>query len=392
MDVVELSQLREYTETRRQDQILDALIETKNGREAAELLGIHERNIWAGLKRVRKQAAKHGFSPRHDLVHPVAPGQRLKGTSTLYHPEKGVAMQWVKTREDSEAQAQIMRETVEAWCEELQGKVEPVKPPKVAHDALMSLYPLGDPHIGMYSWAAETGADFDLKIAERDLCEAIDYLVDQSPPSKRAALINLGDLFHTENLEGVTSRSGHALDTDGRLHKMIDVGVRVIRRCIHRLLEKHEQVEVINAPGNHDHVLALAMSVMLRNLYENEPRLTVHDGPQMRHYIRHGKCLIGIVHGHQTKDQELPGIMATERAEDWGKTKFRYYWRGHHHHDAKKEHNGCIVEQFRTLAAGDAYAVGVGYLSGRDMKCVVMHKDYGERARFTCGIDVLRVA
>jgi len=204
--------------------------------------------------------------------------------------------------------------------------------------------------------------------------------------------VNLGDFFHYDNMDGVTARSGHALDTDGRLQKMIDVGVRALRRCIHRMLEKHQTVEVINAPGNHDHVLALAMNVLFRNVYENEPRVIVHNEPSMRHYVEHGKCLIGVVHGHQTKDRDLPGIMATEKAESWGRTRHRYFYRGHHHHDSQDDFNGCKVEQFRTLAAGDAYAVGAGYLSGRDMKAIVMHKDFGEVARFTCGIDLLRAA
>jgi len=29
-------------------------------------------------------------------------------------------------------------------------------------------------------------------------------------------------------------------------------------------------------------------------------------------------------------------------------------------------------------------------LSGRDMKCIVYDKEYGEVARWTCGIDILR--
>ena len=51
-----------------------------------------------------------------------------------------------------------------------------------------------------------------------------------------------------------------------------------------------------------------------------------------------------------------------------------------------------IVEQVRTLAANDAYAAGGGYLSGRDMKLIVMHSEHGEVARTTCGIDMLREA
>lgn len=372
----------------------EAEIEFGSVPAAAKALGRDERGLYRALDRAKKAAALAGYAPDHDNVKTVPPGYALRGTSTLYTVGKDgkerISAQWVKSTRDDQAAIETIRATVEAWCDEAKGAIAPIPKPKGCASNLMTLYPMGDPHFGMYSWAAETGADFDLHIAEKDLCAAVDYLVDQSPPSKRAALINLGDFFHTDNMDGTTARSGHALDTDGRLHKMIDIGVRTLRRCIHRMLEKHESVEVINAPGNHDHVLALALSVLLRNVYENEPRLKIHDSPTMRHYIRHGKCLVGVVHGHQTKDSDLPGIMATERAEDWGQTKHRTFLRGHHHHDSRKEYNGCTVEQFRTLAAGDAYAVGGGYLSGRDMKAIVLHSEHGERARFTCGIDVLR--
>lgn len=76
--------------------------------------------------------------------------------------------------------------------------------------------------------------------------------------------------------------------------------------------------------------------------------------------------------------------------EWWGQTKHRYFYRGHHHQDRVQEFNGCKVEQFRTLAAGDAYAVGAGYLSGRDMKLITMHSEFGEVARSTCSIDLLK--
>lgn len=376
--------------TPRQQAALEASEKHATRREAAAALGLCERAFYNLLRRAKAARARQGVSPEHGLVHEIPDGYKLKGTSTMYHAEKGQVLQWVKTSEDRERQIELLREMVEAWTEEAKGLIKPVKRPRHSERTLMTIYPMGDPHFGMYSWAAETGADFDLNIAERDLCAAVDYLVDQSPASERGLLVNLGDFFHCDNMDGTTARSGHALDTDGRLQKMIDIGVRALRRCIHRMLEKHQTVEIINAPGNHDHVLALALSVLFRNVYENEPRVLVHDAPTMRHYVRHGRCLVGVVHGHQTKDADLPGIMATERAEDWGRTKHRYFFRGHHHHDNRKEYNGCVVEQFRTLAAGDAYAVGSGYLSGRDMKAIVLHQEYGERARFTCGIDVLR--
>lgn len=364
---------------------VDALAEqgTKNG--AARSLGLHRNTYVNRLKR----AQELGYKPHDNTPYAVPPEHDLHGVSRLEDGEGNVRLRWVKTRRDEARRLRAMREIIANLGEKVP-RTKPIKPPKSCYEKLATLYPWGDPHLGLYSWAAETGDDFDLEIAERDLCAAMDYLVHRSPPSRRGILINLGDLFHAENMEGITTRSGHVLDMDTRFPRMIDVGVRTIRRCLERMLEKHEIVEIVNAPGNHDETLAFFLNTLFRNTYENEPRIIVHDEPTMRHYIQHGKCLIGIVHGHQTKDKDLPGIMAAEKPVEWGQTKFRYYYRGHHHHDTKQEYNGCVVEQFRTLAAGDAYAVGSGYLSGRDMKAIVMHEDAGEQTRFTCGIDVLR--
>ena len=50
---------------------------------------------------------------------------------------------------------------------------------------------------------------------------------------------------------------------------------------------------------------------------------------------------------------------------------------------------GLLVEWFRTLAPPDAWAAGEGYRSGRDMCSIVMHKDFGEIERHTCGVSML---
>jgi hypothetical protein len=370
---------------------------------AAQTLGLGETSIMGRLRSIKKVHnlepdwsqyqpqidPRQGFDPENDLTHPVPDGYMVKGVSTYYGKDGEVAGQWVKSQVDWERQQQIIREAFAEMAEDLP-RVEPRKADGDYNDKLMSVIPFGDPHFGLYCWAEEVGNDFDLTIAKRDLCGAVSHLVLQSPSSKRCLIANLGDFFHADNLEGITSRSGHKLDMDTRLPKVIRVGVSAIRQCIETALTRHETVEVVNAIGNHDDVLSMALSIMLANVYEDEPRVIIHDAPTKRHYVRHGKVLIGITHGHQTKDRDLPGIMATERAEDWGLTRHRYFYRGHHHHDTLAEFNGCKVEQFRTLAAGDAYAVGSGYLSGRDMKMIVHHSEYGEVARSTCSIDMLR--
>jgi hypothetical protein len=380
--------------TEHQKAALDAVEKYGSASKAAKALGIEGGTFRRRVREAKAKLASQGYAPEHDMVKTCPDGYFVKGVSTLYtQGENGtqVAAQWVKTQADAKRQAELIQEAVQAWCEEAKGIIKPVKSKIKHHDQeLLTIYPLGDPHFGMYAWADETGKDFDLDIAENQLLQAIDYLVDKSPPSGRGVLCNLGDMFHSDNMDGVTARSGHSLDMDGRLQKVIHVGVRALRRCIHRMLEKHDTVDVVNAPGNHDHVLALALNVMMANIYENEPRVRVHSQPTMRHYLRHGKVLIGVVHGHQTKDNDLGAIMATEKPQWWGTTEYRYFYRGHHHQDKVTELRGCKVEQFRTLAPKDAYAAGGGYLSGQDMKAIVHHAEYGEIARHTFAINMFK--
>ena len=335
-----------------------------------------------------QRAAERGITSTL-IPSDIPDGMNIKGTSTLYDANGNIRLQWIKTKEDKERYLEKIRGMVDEFKEDLPRIKRKPLDNKKFNSKLMNVIPMGDPHFGMYSWADETGNDFDLDIARKDLCGAVAYLVGQSPDAERCIIANLGDFFHIDNYDGATSK-GTRLDFDSRLPKVMQVGVAAIRQAIETALEKHKTVEIINSIGNHDEVLSSALSILLAHVYEKEPRVVVHDQPTRRHYIRHGQVLIGITHGDKVKDSLLPGVMAIEKAEDWGATRFRYFLRGHQHHSTKLEFNGCIVEQFRTLAPGDAYTVTGGWLAGRDMNNITFHADYGEVSRTTCSINLLR--
>lgn len=342
--------------------------------------------------RNRLNRGRARFAGRAGVDGSAPDGYIIKGRSTLYGPDGDVRAEWVKTTADRERLLEIAMDAVKEAARELPQLEARPKLSIDYDDKLMTVIPWGDPHFGMYAWAEEAGADFDSDIARRDLCAAVDYLIGQSPASKECVIASLGDFFHADNHSAVTPGHGHSLDVDTRLQRVMRIGVSAIRQCIETALNRHETVHFVPVVGNHDPVLGMAMGVLLANVYQNEVRVKVHDAPTMRHYIRHGKVLLGFVHGDKTKDSSLPGIMATERPEDWGKTTHRYFFRGHHHHDARAEYNGCIVEQVRTLAANDAYSTSRGFLSGRDMKLIVVHEEHGEVSRTTCSVDMLRNA
>lgn len=159
-----------------------------------------------------------------------------------------------------------------------------VKTPKRLNRDLLAVYPLGDPHVGLYAWEHETGEAFDLAIAERIMKAAIDDLVDRAPPAETALLVDLGDFFHADNASNQTMRSGHALDVDTRWGKVFETGIRIMAYQIEALLRKHRNVHVIVEIGNHDDhsdPQRNAAASLKRTLHLDEPVIT-HGFPQLK--------------------------------------------------------------------------------------------------------------
>jgi hypothetical protein len=367
-------------------QIKEALA-TMSAAKAAKHLGINKRTLFAR----KAKMARQGWSPEHDMTKEVPDGFHLKGTSTLYDENGNAKLQWVKTSIDHERQQELIAEGLKAMASELP-KISPREFYKATDSNLLAVYPIGDAHIGMYANRAESGQDWDLKAIEEIQCSAMASLVESAPPAKQALIINLGDWLHADNTLGVTSRSHHSLDMSGRYFEMIHVAVKVMRQCIESALQKHETVRVFNVTGNHDDMSACWLAVALSHTYENEPRVIIETSPAPFHYFEHGKVLIGTHHGHSCKGERLPGVMAADQAPAWGRTKYRYWYLGHVHHQSVKEYAGVTVESFNTLAAKDAYAAWGGYRAQQNMKCLILHTEYGEVGRYTVNPDMLKSA
>lgn len=325
-----------------------------------------------------------------EQAHKAAPdGFHVRAVSTLYGPDGEVKQQWVKTNKDDEDRLAALKEAVSRLAEPFRAAADPV-PQAGAHDSdLLCVIPLGDPHVGLYAWAAETGQDFNLEIAEANLVAAVDHLVDLAPAAEEGLLINLGDFFHADTPENRTSRSGHALDVDTRWSKVMGVGIRIMRRCIDRMVEKFGRVTVHNVIGNHDDCSAVMLGLCLANYYEREPRVHVDTSPGAFHWYRFGLNLIGDTHGHTAKPEKLPGVMSVDRARDWGETLYRRWYTGHVHHDSLKEFPGVTVETIGTLAPRDAWAAAAGFRSAQTLKLDVIHREFGLINRHTVGIQQL---
>jgi predicted phosphodiesterase len=334
------------------------------------------------------EAERRGFTPK--VSTPAVPdGFRVKGTSTLYDGDGNSKLVWVKTSEDRERQEQMLRETVAAFIEDIKpAKLTPA--PKVSNKDICTSYLIGDAHLGLYSWGAETGADFDIELGKRDLMAAADRLVASSPASDECLIVQLGDFYHMDDSRNVTPKSHNQLDVDSRFPKVIRAGIGVMRYTIDRALEKHRQVRVRNVRGNHDPHASIALQESLIGYYSNEPRLIVEDSPRAFWVYRFGLNLVGITHGHTGKVEKLPGVLAVDAQKDWGECEFKMVWHGHIHSKKVFEDMGVTVESFRTLAARDAWHTEQGYRPVREMQAIVLHKEFGEVERHTAGLRRVR--
>ncbi len=285
-----------------------------SSRKIAEQIGKDDGWVRKAIRQIKGRA---GQKDRKEHIDATPEAFNISRTTNLYGKDGELKLQWVQQREDRQKQFEMMQEAIAALSEDLP-KLDPSKTPDTSStdDRLMAVYPLGDPHIGVLSWAEETGQDWDLKIAEAKFCAVFDRLVKTAPQCDQAVIVNLGDYFHADNMEGTTTRSGHALDTDGRFAKMIRVGMKIMRQMIASALEHHRTVRVINATGNHDDTSSQFLAVALGIMYESEPRVIIDDAPTPFHYVEWGKCMFGVHHGHSCKAAMLPGVMAP--AEDVG--------------------------------------------------------------------------
>lgn len=381
--------LKQYATTR-QAEIIDAVIETGSVRGASRKLGIQFSYISRAVKAAQRNAAFAGYAPDHDLTHPVAPPFIVKGTSTLYGEDGQLKAQWVKTKLDDNQSLQLVKEWIESLTDEVRGKSPRIAPPARTSSDLLAAYPYGDPHFGLYAWGEETGDDFDLNIADSVMCGAIDRLIACAPETDTALVIFLGDTFHANDQSNLTPGHRHQLDVDSRYPKVILAGIKAARHIILRALTKHRRVVVRAEPGNHDPQAVWALVFALAAYFENDDRVIIDLSPSKFWYYSFGKVLIGTTHGDTVKHETLPGVMAADRPMEWGAAKHRYWYTGHVHHQAVREFAGVTCESFRSLVGKDAYAAGHGYRSGRDLYCIVHHKDHGEIERHRCDIGMLK--
>ena len=377
--------LVDYAKTDRQREIIEVWeLAGKNSARAATQLGINAGSVRDHVCMVRAIASAAGYSENWDARRHVPEGEYVVGRS-IYTTNDDGEKAWLKTRRTmKEAERdKALQAFVEGLTKDLPKAKKQAKPKIKKFDAdLLPTIVIGDAHFGMRADARETKEkDYDTKIASESMRDSIDYLVDLAPPSENALLVNVGDFIHA-NGSGGTTFGGTKLDVDTRIEVVLDVAAQTFVYSISRMLEKHKKVAVIMARGNHDSDTAIALALILKYYYANEPRVTILDPHGFFHTLQFGKNLIAVHHGDKVRAPKLASLLPKMLPEQWSSTNYRKWLVGHIHHQTLLEtDNGVFVESFATLAPPDSWHAGAGYGAASAMHQIVFHREGGEALR-----------
>lgn len=344
--------------------------------------------------REAKRAAAVVWGPHLD-PDIVPPGFRVRGVSVLRDADGHVKLSWHKTTKEPDDPYETARAVAEGLVAGGLGALPELPPPAVSNDELLSVYPLGDPHIGLYTWAAECGESFDLDIAERQYLAVASRLLPRAPVGSDALIIDLGDFFHADDPANRTSSGRNTVDVDTRYERVITTGIRIMRTLVDAALVQHRTVRLWCLRGNHDDRSTLTLREAMRGIYCNNPRVIVDATPGKFHYHEFGASLLGGVHGDGLKGRRgrtLLECVVTDQREAWGRTKHAKMYVGHVHHSSVEEHAGLLVETYRTLAPKDSWHTATGYRSGRDTRLDIWHRDYGLQGTVVVGVDEIKAA
>lgn len=322
-----------------------------------------------------KQVKEHG------AAWEVPTGHRVKAVSALVDAEGRIIQQWQKTGEHRDPVD--LAETLKAAFVGYEPRSLIAPPPDYADEDLLTLIPCNDWHVGMFAWKRETGADWDLEIAEREIGRGIEDAIARSPRAGTAIVLGGGDLTHADNNNNETARSHNKLDVDGRHQKVMEVAGRLMARTVDAALRHNGRVIVRNLKGNHDKETAPAIAWYLSAWYRDEPRATVSLDQSSFFYHQHDLVMLAATHGDEIKLKDMPQVMAAREPVMWGATRFRYAHGFHVHHKSGfvTEGGGVVCETHQAPIVQDAWHYGAGFVSDRSLQTITYNGRTGESSR-----------
>ncbi|MGI9554870.1 MAG: hypothetical protein ACR2M6_02745 [Vampirovibrionia bacterium] len=235
-----------------------------------------------------------------------------------------------------------------------------------------------DFHWGKYA-GTHTESAYNRNIAEERLFYCTDRLMRRVllRGLPRKIVVGLGgDGLHIDNIQKMTTR-GTPQDVDGSPIEIVHSYIDLCRRYV-LYLRKFCEVDVYVVNGNHDFYSSIFLRASLQACFDGYDKINVISDLNVRQTFTYGNSLISFIHGDEGSVKDYPAIIANEKAEMWGKTKWRYIFTGHFHTERElPTFGGVIVHRMPSLAGTDDWHHRKGYSSRKSLIGYVIDKEEG---------------
>jgi hypothetical protein len=376
--------------TPRQQEVYDAYYKNScSEKQTADALDI---STWAVRKHLLFAAKKgHPISPDQYCEHaPI--GFKLDKTTLYINKDGQVTGQWPRLSPTDIAYDQFFK-----FLESRTPRTTHIFECAKEYDPdIMVEWKLMDSHLGMTSWAKETGAEYNIETASKLIISAAQLIFREHHDVAKATIVLGGDNIHSDFRSNITEKSGHHLDVATKYEQNIDAMYMTMITAIDIALCRARELELIVLSGNHDYHSAIGLSRIIAAHYRNNSRIIINLSPGLHKYSRWGSSYFMYTHGHTAPPERLAAFMLNRIIEkSLTGIKHKLVRKAHLHKRGKVvpaglvEENGVLIETFPTIAAPETYTIDAAYSQCRATVVETFHKKYGLRSRMELGVQEL---
>lgn len=250
-----------------------------------------------------------------------------------------------------------------------------------------------DVHLGKLAWKDESGANYDVKLAQKNYNQALFSLLNEIKNIKidEVLFITGQDFLNYDYSEPFPqTTAGTPQESDVRWQKMFRLGRQVLYSAIDTMYKNVAPIKILNIPGNHSYQSMWYLGEVLEAKYNNNKNVSVDNSAFPRKYHKYGLNLIGSCHGKDEKDVILHNLMTVDEPHLWAETKYRYFYLGHAHHEKElrsktpkpiiqsEDYKGVIIEYMPSISNIDKYENHRGWIGSiRGAKALIHNYSYG---------------
>lgn len=347
--------------------------------EGAKQVGTNERNFRARRKRIEE---RYGVSLSNSIDERVKQiGLDAKDWSYAWDKTDGLSVLVHNPHFTPDDYHSALDDAVE-HVRKLSPKFPTIKHSKVT-DGHCHVLNFTDIHFGAYG--LDKARQVVLDGLSDMLARASGYPID------KIIFVIGSDCLHTDTAY-YTSTKGTPQNTDGSSWaQAFKAAQSTYTECLTRLMPI-APIQVVHVSGNHDELMSYALAQVIEATFAKAKSISfdVTDAP--RKYVQYHDNLIAFTHGDKVKDADIPNIVSHEAAELWGRTRHRYVYMGHIHHNkqiryqAIKEHPGLTLQWLRSPKPTDKWHRDNGYLGGQGLTSFIHSRTGGQVANLSVNL------